>query len=175
MVRQVPAQFSEVVRRLRSRRSWLERVSHPLSFVFISLQTPFPATPLLSHSYETLGVSPRGVSTRRSSSPCLHAFAAKLLFSVACRLLFSLASLFSPRSLYYQALTASFAQTPGGGRVSPKEAPQKVSASFAPSEGAFWSRMGLQDVQTVRSLTQRRRRLHIQLSLLQAQGSQVHG
>src|SRR5258708_10785606 len=45
------------------------------SIVFILLQTPFPATPFVSHPYKTPGVSPSGMPLRgflASVPPCLR-------------------------------------------------------------------------------------------------------
>jgi hypothetical protein len=69
------------------------------SFVFITLQIPFPATPLFSHPYKTPGVSPL----------CLRVVAcpdrvglANPMFSAVCRLLKSLGSLFATPVVCFQ-------------------------------------------------------------------------
>jgi hypothetical protein len=185
MVRQIPAQFFEVFPRSSARRSRPARIVQSASpFVSTTLQLPFSATPLLSHLYKTLGgVTQQARSTlfvavslfrslphfRRCAKPhvfsrlpplrlsCLSFSTSRLLESVTC-------SLFS-------------GNTGGWGRVSAgtvRPIP-KGQTSFRVREVPSTSQAGSQDVQAVCSLAQRRRRPYIQLSSLQAQGSQVNG
>jgi hypothetical protein len=86
------------------------------AFVFILLQSPFPATPLCSPSSKSPGAGGcHSVSVQprmRQTSPktrqlfCLHRLAASLP---------SLFTLFCPRFLCFQSVAASFTKTPGGG------------------------------------------------------------
>jgi hypothetical protein len=131
-------------------------------FVFIALRIAFPANSN-SHPSE----SPQGVTLQ-------HSFSTISVSLSLCRHLHQLsqrAKAYVLSNLFcFQRVAASFPKIPGGVRRT-----RKVRTSFTPSEHTFWSRTGSLDVPTVLSLTQRRRRLHIQLSLLQAQGSQVNG
>jgi hypothetical protein len=74
---------------------------------------------------------------------------------------------FSHSSHLFSSACGLFRQNTGGGAG--------AQTSFRPSKAPSASRMGSRGVPTVHAPTQRRRILHIQLSLLQAQGSQVYG
>jgi hypothetical protein len=153
-------------------------------FVFIALRIAFPANSnshpsespqgvTLQHSFSTISVSLSLCRHLHQLSQRAKAYVLSNLppLVLSCRF-------FSHSSPLFSAGCSLFSQNTGGwGRVSAERAhrTRKVRTSFTPSEHTFWSRTGSLDVPTVLSLTQRRRRLHIQLSLLQAQGSQVNG
>ena len=185
MVRQVPAQFFEVVPRSSDRRSRPARIAQFASpFVFTTLQIPFSATPLLSHPYETLeGASVHACSRRFvAASQCprltqLGQCSKSYLFSRLPPLELSCLS-FSASRLLESVAYSLFPQNTGGGVgcLLPQYARiPKGQTSFRLHEVSSTSQAGSQEVRAVCSSAQRRRRLHIQLSLLQAQGSQVHG
>jgi hypothetical protein len=81
-------------------------------FRITNLQISFSATALISHPYKTLGCRP---SCRSIFATRCCALSANPLFPNACRLLFSLGSLFRTPFLCFQSLVASFRKYPGGG------------------------------------------------------------
>ena len=94
------------------------------SFVFITLQIPFPATPLFSHPYKTPGVSPLRHSPSMPSpslcSLCLPVQQAGLcgkfyVFSSLPPLCRSWRSFFALPSFVFSSLQPLFAKHPGGG------------------------------------------------------------
>jgi hypothetical protein len=185
MVRQVPAQFFDFVPRRSSRRFRPARLAQfASSFVFTTLQISFPATPLLAHLYKTLGgVTQHACSTLLvAASLCwpllrFSQCAKSYLFSRLPPLVLSCLS-FSTSCLLESVTYSLFPRNTGGwggvsaGTVRPIP---KGQASLRLPDVLSTSQVGSQDVTAVCSFAQRRRRLHIQLSSLQAQGSQVHG
>jgi hypothetical protein len=116
-------------------------------------------------------------SVLRASPLRLRLSLNSLVFSGLAPLLVSCLS-FSHSSPLFSVACSLFSQNTGvWGRLSAQRAPRtrKVRTLFIRSEHAFWSRTGSRNVPTVRSFTQRGRLPHIQVSLLQAQGSQVNG
>jgi len=124
--------------RVFSRSSLLPTTHHPLptsfrplfSWSYKSLLSPDRFRgPLFPYTYKSLfqqplsfhvntkrpGVTPPSPVLESSSTPCLGASVANPAFSAACRLLFSLGSLFRSRVVCFQYLTASFCKIPGVG------------------------------------------------------------
>jgi hypothetical protein len=109
--------------------------------------------------------------------PQFRQYAKSCIFSRLSPLVLSCLS-FSISHLLESATCSLFSGNTGGwGRVSAQKTrrTRRVRTLRTPSEHVFWSRTGSADIRPVRSFAQRRRRLHIQLSLLQAQGFQVNG
>ena len=182
MVRQVPTQFLDVLPRPSDHCSRPARVAQFGSpFVFTTLQIPFPATPLPSHPYKTLGgIAHHALFVAVSQFrpvPQFRQCAKPHLFSRLPPLVLSCLS-FS-RSRVLESVTCSlFTRNTGGGvgvSAGRVRSIPKRQTSFRVPEVPSTSRAGSRHVWAVCSFAQRRRRLHIQLSLLQAQGSQVHG
>lgn len=185
MVRQVPTQFLEVVPRSSDRCSRPARIAQFASpFVIKNLQIAFPATPILSHLYKTLGgchpTRPSdpfrcGVSVpARSPLPSVCQVPSFQQVAASCTLLPLFLDVASFRTNNLQPLPPK-CRGWGGGLLSQYARIPKGQTSFRLHEVPSTSQVGSQDVRAGRPFAQRRRRLHIQLSLLQARGSQVHG
>ncbi len=172
MLQRLPAQFLKVVPRPHASLSLSTSAGCLVSpFVFITIQIPFPANPLYSHRSK----SPRGVDSlalgfdeshrQRPQVPHFHKIGASWRFFC--------------RSLRLESVTYSlFPRNTGGwGRVSAYKSTRtlEVQTPFRPFDAPSASRTGSRDVPTVCSHSQRGRRPHIQLSLFQGHGSQVHG
>src|SRR6266446_6936488 len=84
-------------------------------FIFRHLQIPFPPTPFFPHLYKTLGVCTLSALCAPNSVPLVLRILATVLLSAACRLLFSLCSLFHSPVVYFQSFTASLPKTRGWG------------------------------------------------------------
>jgi hypothetical protein len=170
MLQRVPSQFLDVVPRLpESLFLRVPAAQFISSLCFHNLTTAFPANPLYSHPSASPGVSPPlltvlakpAVGSRKS---CVFILVALL------PLLFVLVS-FKISNL--QPLSPKY---PRWSRLSESKAPRTmdVRTLFRSSRPASLARMSPRDA-PAQSLTQRGRIPHIQLSLLQAQGSQVYG
>jgi hypothetical protein len=183
MVRQVPAQFLvPCPSDGRFRLAHIAQSAPP--FVFTTLHVSPPGTPFLSHAYKTLWGVTRHARSAFFLAACLfrplpqfRQYAKSCIFSRLSPLVLSCLS-FSISHLLESATCSLFSGNTGGwGRVSAQKTrrTRRVRTLRTPSEHVFWSRTGSADIRPVRSFAQRRRRLHIQLSLLQAQGFQVNG
>jgi hypothetical protein len=84
------------------------------AFVFITIQIPFPVTPLSAHPYKTPGGA-TSASLRLPLPRFVGSPTATPAFSWGCRLLDSLCPLFRAPFLCFQQLADSFSKTPGVG------------------------------------------------------------
>jgi len=168
MVRQVPTLFFEVVPRSSKLSSRPERIPQ--------FASPYPEKALgdvTRHSRSTLFVPGSLFLPLPQFGQCAksHPFSRLPPLVLSC-LSFS-------TSLLLESVTCSlfFANAGGGVGFSAQRAPQtrRVRTFLTPAEHLLWSQTGSGDAQVIGSSAQRRRRLHIQLSLLQAQGFQVNG